>query len=75
MRLDKKTVNEENMIIIPVKEGENIERALKRFKRKFEKTGVIKELRERQAFSKPSVKKRTVMKKAVYIQGLQRQED
>ncbi len=63
------------MIIIPVKEGENIERALKRFKRKFEKTGVIKELRERQAFSKPSVKNRTVMKKAVYIQGLQRLED
>jgi small subunit ribosomal protein S21 len=63
------------MIIIPVKEGENIERALKRFKRKFEKTGVIKELRERQAFSKPSVKKRTQIKKAVYIQGLQRQED
>jgi small subunit ribosomal protein S21 len=63
------------MIIIPVKEGENIERALKRFKRKFEKTGVIKELRERQAFSKPSVKRRTVLKKAAYIQGLQRQED
>jgi len=64
-----------NMIIIPVKEGENIERALKRFKRKFEKTGVIKELRERQVFSKPSVKKRTELKKAIYIQGLQRQED
>ncbi len=63
------------MIIIPVKEGENIERALKRFKRKFEKTGVIKELRERQVFSKPSVKRRAEMKKAVYIQGLQRQED
>ncbi len=63
------------MIIIPVKEGENIERALKRFKRKFEKTGVIKELRERQVFSKPSVKKRIVYKKAVYIQSLQQQED
>jgi len=63
------------MIIIPVKEGENIERALKRFKRKFEKTGVIKELRERQMFTKPSVKKRAVVKKAVYIQGLQNLED
>jgi len=41
------------MIVIPVKEGENIERALKRFKRKFEKTGVVKELRVRQAFTKP----------------------
>ncbi len=63
------------MIIIPVKEGENIERALKRFKRKFEKTGVIKELRERQAFIKPSVRRRTEVKKARYIQGLQNQED
>jgi small subunit ribosomal protein S21 len=63
------------MIIIPVKEGENIERALKRFKRKFEKTGVIKELRERQMFTKPSVKQRAVVKKAAYIQGLQNQEE
>ena len=43
------------MIIVPVKEGENIERALKKFKRKFEKTGVVKELRTRQQFNKPSV--------------------
>ena len=63
------------MIIIPVKEGENIERALKRFKRKFEKTGVIKELRDRQKFTKPSVKKMEEWKKAVYVQGLQRQDD
>ena len=75
LRLISKIEKERNMIIIPVKEGENIERALKRFKRKFEKTGVIKELRERQVFTKPSVKRRTVLKKAVYIQGLQRQED
>ena len=63
------------MIIIPVKEGENIERALKRFKRKFEKTGVIKELRDRQSFTKPSIKRRAVVKKAAYIQSLQHQED
>ncbi len=63
------------MIVIPVKEGENIERALKRFKRKFEKTGVVKELRERQKFTKPSIKRREEVKKAVYIQNLQRQED
>ena len=43
------------MIVVPVKEGENIERALKKFKRKFEKTGVVKELRSRQQFNKPSV--------------------
>lgn len=63
------------MIVIPVKEGENIERALKRFKRKFEKTGVVKELRERTAFTKPSVERRAEVKKAIYIENLQRQED
>lgn len=62
------------MIVIPIKEGENIERALKKFKRKFEKTGVIKELRERQAYIKPSEKKRHVKKHAIYIQQLQREE-
>jgi small subunit ribosomal protein S21 len=59
------------MIIIPVKEGENIDRALKRLKRKFEKTGVVKELRERQKFTKPSVVKRELIQKAIYIQKIQ----
>jgi small subunit ribosomal protein S21 len=63
------------MIIVPIKEGENIERALKKFKRKFEKTGVIRELRERQAFKKPSVKRREVTQKAVYIQQLQQDSE
>ncbi len=62
------------MIVVPVKEGENIERALKKFKRKFEKTGVIKELRSRQAFKKPSEERRDVIKKAVYIQKIQQVE-
>ncbi len=61
------------MIIVPVKDGENIERALKKFKRKFEKTGVIKELRRRQQYDKPSVLKRLKMEHAVYVQKL-RQE-
>ena len=63
------------MIVIPMKEGENIERALKRFKRKFEKTGVIRELRARQAYIKPSVIKREQKKKAVYVQKLQLDEE
>jgi small subunit ribosomal protein S21 len=63
------------MIVIPIKEGENIERALKKFKRKFEKTGVVKELRSRQAFIKPSIIKRQEKLKAIYIQQLQLQED
>ncbi len=59
------------MIVVPIKEGENIERALKKFKRKFEKTGTIRELRTRQAYVKPSVKKRQTKKRAMYIQKLQ----
>jgi small subunit ribosomal protein S21 len=51
------------MIIVPIKEGDNVERALKKFKRKFEKTGVIRELRERQAYKKPSVKKEKFTKR------------
>lgn len=63
------------MIIVPVKDGENIERALKKFKRKFEKTGVLKELRSRQQFDKPSVKKRLKMERAVYVQRLRDAEE
>ena len=67
--------NQTNMIVVPVKEGENIERALKKFKRKFEKTGVVKELRRRQQFDKPSVLKRLAKERAVYVQQLRRVED
>ena len=63
------------MIIVPIKEGENIERALKKFKRKFEKTGVLRELRSRQAFIKPSIRKREQLKKAKYVQKMQESED
>ena len=63
------------MIIVQVKEGDNIEKALKRFKRKFEKTGIVKELRSRQAFEKPSVTNRKKMMKAVYVQQLRAVED
>ena len=63
------------MIIVPVKDGENIERALKKFKRKFEKTGVVKELRARQQFDTPSVKKRLKMEHAVYVQQLRNAEE
>ena len=58
------------MIVVPVKEGENIEKALKKFKRKFEKTGIVKELRSRQQFDKPSVVNRLKKERAVYVQKL-----
>ena len=63
------------MIIVPVKEGENIEKALKKYKRKFEKTGVVKELRARQQFDKPSVINRLKKERAVYVQKLQQVEE
>jgi small subunit ribosomal protein S21 len=63
------------MIIVPVKEGENIEKALKKFKRKFEKTGVVKELRKRQCFNKPSIVKREEKVHAIYVQKIQQKED
>ena len=50
------------MLIIPVKDGEAIDRALKKYKRKFDKTGVVRALRSRQQFIKPSVTKRQAMK-------------
>lgn len=63
------------MLIIPIKDGENIDRALKRFKRKFDKTGTMRQLRQRQTFSKPSVSRRAEIQKAAYIQNLRDQED
>ena len=63
------------MIIVQVKDGENIEKALKKFKRKFEKTGIVRELRSRQAFEKPSVTNRKKMMKAVYVQHLRANEE
>ena len=63
------------MIIVPVKEGESIDRALKKLKRKFEKTGVVKELRERQKFTKPSITRREGVNKAIYVQQLQQSEE
>ena len=62
------------MLIIPIKEGENIDRALKRFKRKFDKTGTKGSLQTRKQFVKPSVKRRAQIQKAQYIQNLRDKE-
>ncbi|CVK16079.1 MULTISPECIES: 30S ribosomal protein S21 [Apibacter] len=63
------------MLIIPVKDGESIDKALKKYKRKYDKTGVVKELRKRQQFIKPSVTKRQQVIRAAYKQRLQSQEE
>lgn len=63
------------MLIIPIKDGENIDRALKRYKRKFDRTGTMRELRRRQQFTKPSVERRTTRQKAQYVQRLRDTEE
>ena len=62
------------MLIIPVKEGENIERAIKKYKKKFEKTKVMRELRARREFTKPSITNRQANIKTAYKQRMQSAE-
>lgn len=63
------------MIVVQIKEGENLEKALKSFKKKFDRIGVVKELRSRKVYSKPSVVRRQKKLKAVlrqkYIDSLE----
>ena len=63
------------MLIIPVKDGENIDRALKRYKRKFDRTKTMRNLRARKQFTKPSVSKRAEVIKAKYVQRLRTAEE
>lgn len=69
--LQKKT----RMLIIPVKEGEAIDKALKKFKKKYEKTGVLRALRKRKAYTKPSVSRRKEVLHAVYKNDMFRSEE
>jgi small subunit ribosomal protein S21 len=62
------------MLLVPIKEGESIEKALKKYKKKFEKTGVVRELRSRQQFTKKSVRRRDVIIKAAYKENLRRED-
>jgi small subunit ribosomal protein S21 len=63
------------MLIIPIKDGENIDRALKRFKRKFDSTKVMKKLRDKKQFTKPSVVSRGGKIRATYKQRLRTAEE
>jgi small subunit ribosomal protein S21 len=64
-----------NMLVINIKENESIDKALKRFKKKFEKTGVLRQLRQRQAFEKPSITRRTQVIRAAYKQKITEGEE
>ena len=63
------------MLIIDIKEGESIDRALKRYKRKYQNVGIIKELRKRKEFVKPSIERRTEVLKAVYKEKLKNESE
>jgi small subunit ribosomal protein S21 len=63
------------MLIIPVKEGESIDKALKKFKKKFERTGTVRELRRRQSFTKPSVARRKEIIRAAYKLQMQSEQE
>ncbi len=63
------------MLIIDVKNGESIDQALRRYKRKFQRTQLIKELRRRKEFTKPSVERRNQILKAIYKQKKQKLEN
>lgn len=60
------------MLIVEVKDSESIDKALKKYKKKFEKAGILREIRDRQAFTKPSVKRRTQILKAAYRETMRR---
>jgi small subunit ribosomal protein S21 len=63
------------MLIIPVKEGESIDKALKKFKKKFERTQTMRQLRKRQSFTKPSVSRRKEVIRASYKLKMQTEQE
>jgi len=65
----------QGMLIIDAREAESIDKALKNYKKKFEKAGILRELRRRQSFTKPSIERRTEILKAEYRQQMQSKED
>lgn len=58
------------MLIIDSKDCENIDKALKKYKKKYEKSRILNQLRDRQSYTKPSVRRRTEVLKAVYRQQI-----
>lgn len=63
------------MLRILVKDDENIDRAIKRYRRKFNKTQILKQLRNRKEYKKPSVEKREQLQKAQYREEFLRKEN
>jgi small subunit ribosomal protein S21 len=73
--LQSQKFKQTRMLIIDTRESESLDKALKKYKKKFEKAGILRELRRRQAFTKKSVAQRTTVLKAVYRNDMQRKEE
>jgi small subunit ribosomal protein S21 len=63
------------MLIIDTRDSDSLDKALKKYKKKYEKTRTLRQLRERQAFIKPSVRKRNVILKAKMTQEYKKEND
>lgn len=63
------------MLIIDARESDSLDKALKVYKKKFEKAGIMKEVRARQSFTKPSITNRTTRLKAIYRDQVRRIEE
>jgi small subunit ribosomal protein S21 len=63
------------MLIVDARESESIDRALKKYKKKYEKAGILRQLRERQTFTKPSIRRRQTVLRAGYVQNLKREAE
>jgi len=60
------------MLIIDTRDSDSIDKALKKYKKKFERAGILREIRGRQAYSKPSVLRRTEVLKAKYREKIRK---
>ncbi len=63
------------MLIIDARESDSLDKALKVYKKKYEKAGIMKEVRARQSFTKPSITNRTTRLKAIYRDQVRRIEE
>lgn len=62
------------MLIIPIKEGDTVEKALKKYKKKFEKVGILKQLRDRMYYKKPSERRKEIINRAIIREKIRRSE-
>ncbi len=63
------------MLVIDVKDGESIDRALKKYKRKYERAGIQREVRKRKHYTKPSVERRQEVLKAIYREKKKKEDE